>query len=112
LTEQSVTGKWLSGSDTLFINQDHTFLFADRKDYYSTKDSTTIFDTSFTYSSGQWKVSKRTLYLTFKEDKKAVFGNCDELWNWRKFFSRYKLIRPAYCFDPSNKFVEFEKIRD
>ncbi len=112
LTEKSVTGKWLSGSDTLFINQDHTFLFADRKDSYVTKDSEQVVDTSFVYSTGNWTISNRTLYLTVNEDKQKVFGNCDQLWNWAKFFSKYKLIRPSYCYEPSNRFVAFNKIRN
>lgn len=112
LTENSVTGKWISNdADTLFIYQDHTFVFADKKNYYVTIDSVQVFDTSFVYSSGKWAVSKKTLYLDFDQDKKIVFGNCNELWNWTKFFSKYRLIRPSYCFEPSNRFVTFIKVR-
>lgn len=111
LTEKSVTGQWSSGNDTLFVKQDNTFLLADRKDYYVKKDSVEVLDTSFVYSSGKWTVSKRTLFLVFNEDKKNVFGNCGQLWNWTRFFSKYKLIRPRHCYEPFNEFVTFIKIR-
>ena len=109
LTEQSVTGKWLSGNDTLFVNQNHTFIFADRKDYYLLTDSVEKLDTSFVYSTGTWTVTRKTLYLAFDQDKKVVFGNCDQLWNWKRFFSNYKLIRPKYCYEKSNRFISFTK---
>lgn len=112
LTEQSVIGKWLSGSDTLVIRKNHSFLFADRKNYYVKSADTSFFDTSFIYSSGQWTLSERTLFMTFNENKKEVFGNCGQLWNWRKFFSRQKLIRPTNCFEPSNQFVIFKKLKE
>jgi len=112
LTEKSVVGQWTSGLDTLFINQDHSFLFADKKNYYVPKDNSKVFDTTFVYSTGTWTVRNRTLFLAFRQDKKDGFGNCDQLWNWTKFFSKYKLIRPMHCYEPSNRFVTFNKIRN
>ena len=112
LTEQSVTGQWLSGSDTLFIYRNHSFLFADKKNHNVTKDNLTAFDTSSIYVTGTWTISMHTLFLDFKQDKKDVFGNCGQLWNWTRFFSRYKLIRSEFCFETSNRFVTFKKIRN
>jgi len=113
LTEKSVTGIWLSGHDTLFVNQDYTFRLTARKDSYVKKDSTMVFDTSIVYSTGKWSVSKKTLNLTFKGDKKEFFGNCDALWlwGWRSFFKRNTLIRPRYCYEPSNRFTWFTKLK-
>ena len=110
LTEKSVTGKWISGSDTLFVEKDHSFLLTNRHYNYLAKDSVRVPVISIASSTGKWRLSRRTLYLDFNADKKEIFGNCDILWNWRKFFSRYKLIRPSVCYEPSNRFVVYKKI--
>lgn len=111
LTEKSVTGQWLSNKDTLFLNSDYTFTLADRRDSYTTIDSMQSLDTGFVHSSGRWTVSKKTLFLHFVQDKKIVFGNCDQLWNWIRFLSKRKLVRPAHCYEPTNRFVLFRKIK-
>ena len=111
LTEKSVVGKWTSGSDTLFVNHDHSFRLSDNRNYNTTKDYLTSLDRTFVYVSGNWTLTRRTLFLRFNQDKKDVFGNCDQLWNWTRFLSKYKLVRPSLCYEASNRFVTFKKIR-
>ncbi|OJY96994.1 MAG: hypothetical protein BGP13_25300 [Sphingobacteriales bacterium 40-81] len=130
LTEKSVIGKWVSHSDTLSVNQDHSFVFVSKIGSYDTASlkydtvsdkmgNKTIYvtskyknpDISFNYYTGRWKVSRKRLNLNFDQDKKIAFGNCNGLSNRTIFFSKYKLIRPMYCNVPSNRFVIFEKIR-
>ena len=113
LSEKSVTGKWVSFSDTLFVNQNHSFVYVSKISSYDRtnlkydtlldkKGNMTIYvssksqdlDTSFNYYTGKWTVSNRALHLSFDQDKKVAFGNCDQLWNWRTFFSSGNINPP------------------
>ncbi len=92
LTDESLTGKWVSNWDTLIVNQNHHF--------YLTKG----------YKEGNWSVSKRSLILNFTDGNNG-FGNCGGLQKIGFFSSRKKLVRFSSCTSPSHHFISYKKVR-
>lgn len=113
LTEKSVPGKWVSNySDTLSINNDHTFSLAHKTGYHIKKDGTPMYDTTVVFYSGNWAISNKYLKMDFKQGSgKEMFGSCGGLEKRSKCFSNYSLQRFNTCMSPTFDFVIFSKIR-
>ena len=113
LTEKSLSGKWVSNySDTLSINNDHTFLLTHKAGYYLKKDGTPLYDTSIVFYSGNWTISNKSLKLDFKQDRgKEMFGSCGGLEKRSKWFAKYTLHRFKTCKSPTFDFVTFSQIK-
>ena len=111
LTEKSIPGKWVSNySDTLSINNDHTFLLVHKTGYHLKNDGTPMYDTSIALYSGTWTISNKFLKMNFTEGSgKEMFGGCEGLKKRTKWFSKYTLLRFKTCRSPTFDFVTFSQ---